>query len=150
MVTLSQPLLPASRLETELRGTSGLSWCSFTNCSSEINYPWDDSQYWLYNYAVALHWLTLRGACRHDGLGPGSASSCGKCQSLQAAFEMAPVEVAASSLQGTLTQLLGRVHSRGQWLGRQRICFLLKAWKNRPSSGSAGQGQPLCPALCKG
>lgn len=39
MVTLSQPLLPASRLETELRGTSGLSWCSFTNCSSEINYP---------------------------------------------------------------------------------------------------------------
>lgn len=105
MVTLSPPLLSASGLETELRGTSGLSLCIFTTCSSEINYPWDDSQYWLYNYAVALHWLALRGACRDDGLCPGSASSCGKCQSLQAAFETAPVEVAVSSLGGTLAQV---------------------------------------------
>lgn len=61
------PTLPQSSclypwLEMELRWTSGLNQCSFTNCCSEINYPWDVSQYWLYNYALALHFSrTPRG-----------------------------------------------------------------------------------------
>jgi len=37
--SLPQPSCLYPWLETELRWTSGLNQCSFTNCSSEINYP---------------------------------------------------------------------------------------------------------------
>lgn len=43
VLTLPQPSCLYPWLEMELRWTSGLNQCSFTNCCSEINYPWDVS-----------------------------------------------------------------------------------------------------------